>query len=168
MCNHFYQKMITIHELWILRYIYIHYIKCSYVHLINIIRYIIYILHLWYNIIILIFFLNMIEYAWLWLLSICYVKHKIRATSKKRGFLVFIAGCCAPDHCTWRSTYWLSGARNTLRSVEPGCSIQPPCHMICWKQTDLRNLMTSRHGRLNSADDQDGFEVLHRLKVKLL
>lgn len=114
------------------------------------------------------FFLNMIEYAWLWLLSICYVKHKIRATSKKRGFLVFIAGCCAPDHCTWRSTYWLSGARNTLRSVEPVCSIQPPCHMICWKQTDLRNLMTSRHGRLNSADDQDGFEVLHRLKVKLL
>lgn len=112
----------------------------------------------------LIFFLNMIEYAWLWLLSICYVKHKIRATSKKRGFLVFIAGCCAPDHCTWRSTYWLSGARNTLRSVEPGCSIQPPCHMICWKQTDLRILMTSRHGRLNSADDQDAFEVLHRLQ----
>lgn len=24
--------------------------------------------------------------------------------------------------------------------------------------------MTSRHGRLNSADDQDAFEVLHRLQ----
>lgn len=164
MCNLFYQKMITIRELWIWRDMYtLHYMLiCTFNKYHMLYTY----WHLWYNIIILFFF----EYdwiAWLWLLSICYVKHKIRATSKKRGFLVFIAGCCAPDHCTWRSTYWLSGARNTLRSVEPGCSIQPPCHMICWKQTDLRNLMTSRHGRLNSADDQDGFEVLHRLKVKL-
>lgn len=162
MCNHFYQKMITIRELWIWRDLYTLQLICTF----N--KYHMFYTYYIYDIISSYYFFEYDWIAWLWLLSICYVKHKIRATSKKRGFLVFIAGCCAPDHCTWRSTYWLSGARNTLRSVEPGCSIQPPCHMICWKQTDLRNLMTSRHGRLNSADDQDGFEVLHRLKVKLL